>query len=65
MFYIAICEDETSQLAVIEDKVRMYLKKNHILAELEAYGRGDLLKYDLQEGKYFDIILSDIEMPGT
>ena len=65
MLYIAICEDETSQLAVIEDKVRMYLKNNHILAELKAYGRSDLLKYDLQEGKYFDIILSDIEMPGT
>ena len=65
MLYIAICEDETSQLAVIEDKVRMYLKNNHILAELKAYGRSDLLKYDLQEGKYFDIILSDIEMPDT
>ena len=65
MLYIAICEDETSQLAVIEDKVRMYLKNNHILAELEAYGRSDLLKYNIQEGKYFDIILSDIEMPGT
>ena len=65
MLYIAICEDEASQLAVIEDKVRIYLKNNNILAELEAYGRSDLLKYDLQEGKYFDIILSDIEMPGT
>lgn len=65
MLYIAICEDEASQLAVIRDKVQIYLKENNILAELEAYGRSDLLKYDLQEGKYFDIILSDIEMPDT
>ena len=65
MLYIAICEDEASQLAVIRDKVQIYLKENNILAELKAYGRSDLLKYDLQEGKYFDIILSDIEMPDT
>lgn len=65
MLYIAICEDEASQLAAIRDKVQIYLKENNILAELEAYGRSDLLKYDLQEGKYFDIILSDIEMPDT
>ena len=65
MLYIAICEDEASQLAAIRDKVQIYLKENNILAELKAYGRSDLLKYDLQEGKYFDIILSDIEMPDT
>ena len=59
MLYIAICEDEASQLAAIKDRVQLYLKDNNILAELEAYGRSDLLKYDLQEGKYFDIILSD------
>ncbi len=65
MLHIAICEDEASQLAAIRDKVQIYLKENNILAELKAYGRSDLLKYDLQEGKYFDIILSDIEMPDT
>ena len=44
MLYIAICEDEASQLAVIRDKVQIYLKENNILAELKAYGRSDLLK---------------------
>ncbi|MDE7332111.1 MAG: LytTR family DNA-binding domain-containing protein [Lachnospiraceae bacterium] len=65
MLYIAVCEDEVSQLAVIRDKVQTYFKGNNILAELETYNSSSLLKYDLQEGKYFDIILSDIEMPDT
>ena len=35
------------------------------MAMLETYDRSDLLKYDIQEGKYFDLVLSDIEMPDT
>ena len=31
------------------------------MAMLETYDRSDLLKYDIQEGKYFDLVLSDID----
>lgn len=63
MLYIAICEDENSQLMVLRNKVQQYLKEKNIMATMETYDRSDLLKYDIQEGKYFDLILSDIEMP--
>ena len=63
MLHIAVCEDNGSLLADIKEKVEKYLKENNIMAMVETYDRSDLLKYDLQEGKYFDIVLSDIEMP--
>ncbi|NBH32532.1 DNA-binding response regulator [Clostridiaceae bacterium] len=65
MLHVAICEDDNSLLAVIKDKVQKYLKENNRIAMLETYDRSDLLKYDIQEGKYFDIVFSDIEMPDT
>ncbi len=65
MLHVAVCEDNGSLLADIKEKVQKYLKENNIMALVETYDRSDLLKYDLQEGKYFDIVLSDIEMPDT
>ena len=65
MLHVAVCEDDHNLLVIIKDKVQKYLKENNIMAILETYHRSDLFKYDLQEGKYFDIVLSDIEMPDT
>ena len=65
MLHVAVCEDDHALLVIIKDKVQKYLKENNIMAMLETYDRSDLFKYDLQEGKYFDIVLSDIEMPDT
>ena len=65
MLYVAVCEDDSSLLANIKNKVQNYFKEKNIMAMLETYDRSDLLKYDIQEGKYFDLVLSDIEMPDT
>ena len=65
MLYVAVCEDDSSLLANIKNKVQNYFKEENIMAMLETYDRSDLLKYDIQEGKYFDLVLSDIEMPDT
>lgn len=65
MLHIAVCEDDGCLLALIEEKVQKYFRENHMAVMLETYDRSDLLKYDVQEGKYFDIVLSDIEMPDT
>ena len=62
MLYVAVCEDDSSLLANIKNKVQNYFKEKNIMAMLETYDRSDLLKYDIQEGKYFDLVLSDIEM---
>lgn len=63
MIYIAICDDNVKSLKILYNKVNSFLKENVILAEVEVYSNSKMLQYDVQEGKYFDLILSDIEMP--
>lgn len=63
MIYIAICDDNEKTLSALNKRVSAYLKKNNVLAELTLYSQSRMLQYDIQEGKYFDLILSDIEMP--
>ena len=60
MLHVAVCEDNGSLLADIKEKVQKYLKENNIMALVETYDRSDLLKYDLQEGKYFDILPEEL-----
>ncbi len=63
MIYIAICDDNKKEIEKLEKKVRQYLEEKKEIAEIFTYTKSSLLKYDIQEGKYFDIVLTDIEMP--
>lgn len=64
MIYIAICDDEEKSVAELEKRVNLLLKENKILATISVYSQSKLLQYDIEEGKYFDLVLSDIEMPN-
>lgn len=63
MIYIAICDDNEKTAELLNHKVMTCLKENKILANITIYTQSRLLQYDIQEGKYFDLVLSDIEMP--
>lgn len=63
MLYIAICDDDEKLVESLNSKVNSYLKTVHELAEITLYSQSRMLQYDIEEGKYFDLILSDIEMP--
>lgn len=63
MIYIAICDDKEKSAEVLKNRVMIFLKENNIIADLSVYTQSRMLQYDIQEGKYFDMILSDIEMP--
>ena len=64
MIYIAICDDNDKSVGILKNKVELFLRENNILADISVYTQSNLLQYDIQENKYFDLILSDIEMPG-
>lgn len=64
MIYIAICDDNDRSVEILKKKVEVFLRENNILADVSVYTQSNLLQYDIQESKYFDLILSDIEMPG-
>lgn len=63
MIYIAICDDNEKTADSLTKKVTAYFKKRNICTEIITYSQSRMLQFDIQEGKYFDIILSDIEMP--
>lgn len=63
MVYVALCDDNEKDLLNLQEKVLSILKKNLISANLSVYQRPEFLKYDIEEGKWFDLILSDITMP--
>lgn len=64
MIYIAICDDDEKSVVELKKRVDSLLKENKILATISVYSQSRLLQYDIEEGKYFDLILSDIEMPN-
>lgn len=63
IIYIAICEDDEHSLELLKNKVTSYIDDHQVLAEVAVYAQSRLLQYDIQEGRHFDLILSDIEMP--
>ncbi|MCI9340148.1 MAG: response regulator transcription factor [Dorea sp.] len=63
MIYIAICDDDKESVSILKDRVTLLLKNNSIIADISVYTKSQVLKYDIEEKKYFDLILSDIEMP--
>lgn len=64
MIRIAICDDDKDTVVHNENLIKEYLKKINMLAELETYQSSEFLQYDIQENRFFDLILLDIEMPG-
>ena len=63
MIYIAICDDDKETLKYLKNEVDICLKEKNRLAEVTTYTQSEMLFYDIQEKKHFDLILSDIEMP--
>lgn len=62
MLTIAICEDETYFSTHINGLVRRYLADKNMKASIESYSSGEEL---LTAGRNPDIILMDIELPGS
>lgn len=65
MIYIAICDDDEKLIEDLKVEVCQVLKKIHQTADITTYTQSRMLQYDIEEGKYFDLILSDIEMPNV
>jgi len=63
MIRIAICDDDKRHGAVLEKTVSLFLADNKINAEITLYDHSRNLCFDVGEGIYYDLLLSDIEMP--
>ena len=65
MIYIAICDDDEKTLDDLRQRVEILLRERQVIAAIYEYTQSRSLQYDINEGKYFDLILSDIEMPDV
>ncbi len=64
MLQIAICDDETLLLDEIKEITEGCMRQQQTFSILSTYTNGKDLFYDIQDGKRFDLLLLDIEMPG-
>lgn len=64
MLQIAICDDESLLLEEIKKITEDCLQSQQTFSILSTYTDGKSLFYDIQDGKRFDLLLLDIEMPG-
>ena len=62
---IAICDDDELFATELLLMIRNYLVNKRIQADVSLFLSGKNLIYEIEEGKVFDLILTDIEMPET
>ena len=62
MIYIALCDDNEKTAKILYNKVKLFLNKRGTIADITLYSQSQMLQFDIQDGKFFDLILSDIEM---
>ncbi|MCD7947299.1 MAG: LytTR family DNA-binding domain-containing protein [Oscillospiraceae bacterium] len=63
MIRIAICDDDKQHGELLEKNVSLFLAQNKTHAAISFYEQSKMLFFDIDEGKHFDLLLSDIEMP--
>lgn len=63
MIQIAICDDSDVTLQHLNQAVTTILQSNQEVADITLYSNSENLSYDIKEGHFFDLILTDIEMP--
>lgn len=64
-YKIAICDDDANQREYIEKIVTTWAQKNRHLTEIRQYAQADAFLFAYDEERDFDILLLDVEMPGT
>lgn len=66
MLHIAICDDDKTAVESHKNITENCLKNCGSIGKIETYVNSDNLLYDITEDKFFfDLILLDIEMPGS
>lgn len=62
---IAICDDEKVQVELLEKYVNSWAKLNNRKVNIEKFYTGDAFHFSWSMDKKYEILLLDIEMPGT
>ena len=61
---VAVCDDDQAALGIISSSLKGCFVRRGINVDISLYGSADALEADLS-AKAFDLLLLDIDMPGT
>ena len=64
MLHIAVCDDNEAIIFQVENAIERFFRTHCVDCKIQTYQVSENLRYDLQDGMYFDLFLLDIEMPG-
>ena len=65
MLHITICDDEQTQLTLLETFLTEWARKYKYEIEVSLYQNADQFLFHHEEKAELDILLLDIDMPGT
>lgn len=63
MLKIAVLDDEQIFYESIKKKIYSFYEKVHLAVSVDCYSSGKALLYEVDDGKYYDIYLLDIDLP--
>lgn len=64
MLNVAVCDDSEYDIKAVKDEIAGYMAKNHINLNVEYFLKPELLLYELEDGRMYDIFILDVSMPG-
>lgn len=62
--YCAVCDDSKQYAVEVKGKLCSIFRKKELFADVSIFHSGQTLLFHILEGKHYDLILLDIEMPG-
>lgn len=65
MLHLAICDDDKRALDYLAGEAAVWAEREGCACSVERYASADAFLFDWEERKCTDILLLDIEMPGT
>lgn len=65
MIHIAICDDDRLQIEILEKSVRSIVQRLEKDVDIDTFDSGNMLIEKIKSGKYYPIILLDLEMPES
>lgn len=63
MLKIAVLDDEQIFYESIKKEIYSFYEKVHLAVSVDCYSSGKALLYEVDDGKYYDIYLLDIDLP--
>lgn len=64
MIHIAVCDDNKYDLQAVKEELSNYITKKRVNFNVSYFLKPELLLYELEDGKMFDIFILDVSMPG-